>query len=55
MRKDIDYTKLNPDRKWAILLDNWRFGLWATFSSIGSILLGYEAQGQQQVVPMVHR
>jgi len=53
MRKDIDYTKISLDHKWTILLDNWRFGLWATFSSIGSIMLGYEAQGQQQVVAMV--
>jgi len=53
MRKDIDYTKVNAERRFQVLADLWRFGLWATASSLGSIMLGYELTAQQQCIAMV--
>lgn len=36
----IDWTEIQPSKKWRILSKQKRFALWALYSSIGSMMLG---------------
>ncbi|KAK5073941.1 hypothetical protein LTR64_006919 [Lithohypha guttulata] len=38
----IDYSTINPSQKWRILTHQKRYGLWAFWTSIGSMILGYD-------------
>jgi len=40
MRASIDWTEIQPSKKWLILSKQKRFALWALYSSIGSMMLG---------------
>ncbi|GAM42634.1 MFS transporter [Talaromyces pinophilus] len=39
---DHDWRVVRPDLKWQILRRSWRFFLWAMYSSVGSMMLGYD-------------
>ncbi|OAQ60247.1 MFS transporter [Pochonia chlamydosporia 170] len=39
---EIDYNVVNPANKWKILRQQWRYGLWALWTSIGSMMLGFD-------------
>ncbi|KAJ6442354.1 MFS transporter [Purpureocillium lavendulum] len=39
---DIDYNVINPSNKWRMLRVQWRYGLWALWTSIGSMMLGFD-------------
>ncbi|OJD11867.1 hypothetical protein AJ78_07454 [Emergomyces pasteurianus Ep9510] len=49
----IDYTEVRLENKWKILRAQWRYGLWAFWTSIGSMMLGmdYVAGGQLAALP----
>ncbi|UNI22273.1 hypothetical protein JDV02_008175 [Purpureocillium takamizusanense] len=38
----IDYNVINPSKKWRMLRVQWRYGLWALWTSIGSMMLGFD-------------
>ncbi|KAF2185845.1 general substrate transporter [Zopfia rhizophila CBS 207.26] len=42
MAIQMDWTELHPEYKWKILLKQKRFALWALYSSIGSMMLGFD-------------
>ncbi|KAL3457036.1 general substrate transporter [Aspergillus heterothallicus] len=39
---DHDWRVVRPDLKWQILRRQWRFMLWALYTSIGSMMMGYD-------------
>lgn len=36
----IDWTVVQPEKKWAVLRTQGRFLLWALYTSIGCIMMG---------------
>jgi MFS family permease len=52
MRSEIDYAGVHPENKWTILKDQWRFALWAFFTSMGSVMFGFDLGVGQQVLAM---
>jgi hypothetical protein len=52
-RSEIDWTGVHTENKWTILRDQWRFGLWAFFTSIGSVMFGFDLGVGQQILAMV--
>ncbi|KAJ5822631.1 hypothetical protein N7447_004971 [Penicillium robsamsonii] len=53
MADEIDYTVINPDRKWQMLRAQWRFALWALWISSGVMMQGFDivAGGQLAALP----
>ncbi|KEY67027.1 hypothetical protein S7711_04709 [Stachybotrys chartarum IBT 7711] len=48
----IDYSVVDHSQKWAILRDNWRFTLWAMYSAIGSMMLGWDYVSGSQLASL---
>jgi MFS family permease len=42
MAERLDYTEVHPENRWKILRAQWRFALWALYTSIGSINFGFD-------------
>jgi hypothetical protein len=42
MGEKLDYSEVRPENKWKILLTQWRFVLWAIYTSIGSMTGGFD-------------
>ena len=36
----VDWTTVHPGRKWVVLKRQWRFFLWALYTSIGCMMMG---------------
>jgi hypothetical protein len=36
----VDWTEIQPQKKWSILRKQRRFALWALYTSIGSMMMG---------------
>ena len=36
----VDWTTVHPGRKWAVFKRQWRFFLWALYTSIGCMMMG---------------
>jgi hypothetical protein len=53
MAARIDYTEVRPENKWKILRAQWRFALWAFYSSMGSLMLGFDWSAGLQMVAIV--
>src|SRR2546423_1246215 len=53
MTEKLDYAEVRPENKWKILRDQWRFALWALYSSIGSMMLGFDFVVGGQILAMV--
>ncbi|KAJ5931506.1 hypothetical protein N7516_005995 [Penicillium verrucosum] len=53
MTDEIDYTFINPDKKWQMLRAQWRFALWAIWISSGVMMQGFDivAGGQLAALP----
>ncbi|KAL4954557.1 general substrate transporter [Aspergillus filifer] len=53
MATGIDYTVINPDQKWQILLSQWRYILWVLWVSSGVVMQGFDivAGGQLAALP----
>jgi hypothetical protein len=52
-RNEIDWMGVHTENKWTILKDQWRFGLWAFFTSMGSVMFGFDLGVGQQILAMV--
>ena len=52
-RNEIDWTGVHTENKWTILRDQWRFGVWAFFTSMGSVMFGFDLGVGQQILAMV--
>src|SRR5699024_7795374 len=50
--RSIDYAQNNPRNKWKILQVHWRYGLWALWTSVGSMMLGMDYLVGGQLLPM---
>jgi len=53
MGEKIDYSEVRTENKWKILRAQWRFALWAIYSSLGSVMLGFDFVVGGQVLAMV--
>ncbi|KAK1143510.1 hypothetical protein N8T08_006316 [Aspergillus melleus] len=42
MTEQIDYTIINPEKKWRMLRSQWRFALWALWVSSGVAMQGFD-------------
>ncbi|KAL4888092.1 general substrate transporter [Aspergillus ambiguus] len=53
IRCGIDYTIINPEKKWRMLRSQWRFALWALWVSSGVVMQGFDivAGGQLAALP----
>ncbi|CAL5868127.1 uncharacterized protein PFLUO_LOCUS2351 [Penicillium psychrofluorescens] len=53
MTDEIDYTVINPDKKWRMLREQWRFALWTFWVSSGVMMQGFDivAGGQLAALP----
>ncbi|KAJ9136628.1 General substrate transporter [Pleurostoma richardsiae] len=38
----VDWTEIQPEKKWSILRKQRRFALWALYTSIGSMMMGFD-------------
>uniref|UniRef100_A0A060T130 ARAD1C20878p n=1 Tax=Blastobotrys adeninivorans TaxID=409370 RepID=A0A060T130_BLAAD len=50
--EQIDYSLNDPRNKWKILRVHWRYGLWALWTSLGSMMLGTDYTVGGQLLPM---
>ncbi|KAL2106793.1 hypothetical protein VUR80DRAFT_6210 [Thermomyces stellatus] len=39
---EIDWTKIQPDKRWSVFRKQYRFFLWALYSSIGCMMMGFD-------------
>lgn len=53
MAEKLDYSQVRPENKWKILRAQWRFALWALYSSIGSTMLGFDLTAGLQMLAIV--
>jgi hypothetical protein len=53
MAETLDYSEVHPENRWKILRAQWRFALWALYSSLGSVMLGFDMNGGLQMLAMV--
>ncbi|KAA8908300.1 hypothetical protein TRICI_004786 [Trichomonascus ciferrii] len=51
---EIDYSLNDPRNKWKILQTHWRYGLWALWVSMGTMMLGGDYLVGGQLLPMEH-
>lgn len=38
----MDYSIIDPSKKWTILRSQWRYAFWCLWTSIGSMMLGFD-------------
>ncbi|CAO3692873.1 unnamed protein product [Umbelopsis ramanniana] len=50
--RDIDYSVVNPDNKWKILRQHWRYALWALWTAMGSMMQGFDYTVGGQLLAM---
>jgi len=55
MAERLDYSQVRPENKWKILRAQWRFALWTLYSSVGSIMLGFDGTAGFQMLAIVGR
>ncbi|KAF3015169.1 hypothetical protein E8E15_003821 [Penicillium rubens] len=48
----IDYTVINPTKKWRMLRSQWRFALWALWISSGVMMQGFDIVAGSQLVSL---
>jgi|SRR5271155_2088746 len=53
MAERLDYSQVRPENKWKILRAQWRFALWALYSSVGSLMLGFDMSAGFQMLAIV--
>jgi hypothetical protein len=53
MADRLDYSQVRPENKWKILRAQWRFALWALYSSLGSVLFGFDGTAGFQMLAIV--
>ncbi|KAJ6190384.1 hypothetical protein N7519_000405 [Penicillium mononematosum] len=52
MTDEIDYTVINPDKRWRMLRSQWRFALWALWISSGVMMQGFDIVAGSQLVSL---
>jgi len=50
MPERLDYSQVRPENKWKILRAQWRFALWALYSSLGSVMMGFDSTAGFQIL-----
>jgi hypothetical protein len=55
MAERLDYTEVHPENRWKILRAQWRFALWALYTSIGSINFGFDLTAGLLMVAIVRQ
>lgn len=48
---EIDWTKIQPDKRWSVFRKQYRFFLWALYSSIGCMMMGSFAPSTRSAKP----
>jgi hypothetical protein len=49
----MEVSETAETNKWKVLRSHWRFGLWALFTSTGSIMTGFDLLAGQQCLAIV--
>jgi hypothetical protein len=53
MGAKLDYNEVRPENKWKILRTQWRFGIWAIYTSLGPMMGGFDFVAGALLVSMV--